>query len=218
MVFVDRIKSKRRQVAAATEMVHEYWPTTGRMTNGRKYFQAWTIKEVVTPSGKIRTKRVYSGPYFSPKMTSHARTTRKFLSLFLSLLCCVLLYFGAFFSDAAGNCWYIYIPHALCCLGCILLVLFAASQAATGKRLMLNELREASTRFMPCALFVSVMFALTSILTLIHTIVFDFPPNALISIACLLAAFICATVIFSIEYCTDYVHVMNENAPLAMNP
>ena len=218
MVLIDRLKAKRQQVENAASLVREHCPTTGRQTNAQKYFQAWTVKEIVTPSGKIRAKRVYSGPSFCPQTKPGVRTMQKILSLLLSLACCVLLYLGSSFSGEASNRWYIYILQALCCLGCFFLVGFSSTQAITKNKLTLDELRGASTRLLPCALFVSVIFAVTALFMLIHAAFIGFSANAIASVVCMLVSFVCAAIIFYMEYRTEYVHVFNEYAPSDTNP
>lgn len=218
MGLTDKFRARRRQIEYATARVCEQWPTIGKQNNAQKYFQAWQIKDVVTPSGKVRSKRIYCGPYFSPMTQPGLRKMQKILSLLLSLACCVLLYFGADSFGEVSNRWYIAVPQVLCCFGSFFLVCASGSQVVSKSRLMLSELRDATMRLLPSALFVSVMFALAFLAMLIHAVFAGFSAKALIGVVCMLGAFLCAAVVFCMEYRTEYVHVFNENAPAALNP
>ena len=218
MILTDRIKARRRQIEYATAQVCEQWPPLGKQNNAQKYFQAWQIKDVVTPSGKVRSKRVYCGPYFSPLTDPRLRRVQKICSLLLSLVCCALLYFGADSFGEISNRWYIAVPQVLCCFGSFFMVCASGAQVISKSKIMLSELRDATMRLLPSALFVSVMFALAFLTMLFHAVFTGFSAKALIGVVCMLGAFFCAAVIFCMEYRTEYVQVFNENAPAALNP
>lgn len=218
MILIDRFKARRDQVEYATGQVCEQWPTVGKQRNAQKYFQAWQIKEVVTPSGRVRSKRVYCGPLFSPTTGPSLWRIQRVCALLLSLACCVLLYLGADSFGEASNRWYILIPQVLCCLGSFVLVCASGAQVVSKSKLMLSDLRDAAMRFLPSALFVSAMFALTFLVMLVHAVFAGFSAKNLIGVVCMLGAFICSAVVFFMEYRTEYVQVFNENAPAALNP
>ena len=183
-----------------------------------RFFEGWTEYTELTPSGKVRIKRVYTAEYYSPKMSEKSWRLYKLL-YFLALAVSFAIYAVFAYQFLASNTvWYVALPQALCVFAYIFAFWFLINRFFAPVKMTVREHREAETNLKTVSLLLSALLALTAVTSVLHCL---FLSGGLPEAAAALGFLIAGAAVFLIYFSEgriEYVRVPNENIDAGGSP
>ena len=176
-----------------------------------RFFEGWTEYTELTPSGKVRIKRVYTAEYYSPKMNAGRWRMCKLLYFLLLAVSFAVFAVFAYQFLASNTAWYVALPQALCVFAYIFAFWFLINRFFAPVKMTVREHREAETNLKTVSLLLSALLALTAVTSVLHCL---FLSGGLPEAAAALGFLIAGAAVFLIylsERKIEYVRVPNEN-------
>ena len=163
-----------------------------------------------SPSGRVRIRRVYIGPFFQAKMSERRWTLQKWLYMFL-IVASFTLYFGfSYPSTLANRTFYVTIFQAISLFGYIFLGWFALGRLFAPRLLERRKHREAVRDLRLTALLLSITLGCCALATLIHFFLSGKSTIDLAQTAAFVTAAACTFVIYLLENKIQYACISNE--------
>ena len=164
-----------------------------------------------SPSGRVRIRRVYIGPYFQAKMSERRWILQKWLYVLL-VVASFTLYFGfSYPSTPANRTFYVTIFQAISLFGYIFLGWFALGRLFAPRLLERRRHREAVRNLHLAALLLSIALGCCALANMVHFFLSGKNTADLTQAAALMAAGVCAFVIHFLEGRVQYVRISNEH-------
>ena len=182
----------------------------------QKFFEGWSTREEILPSGKHMMRRVYVGPVYRDDLEQAARTRQKRRILLLLLGCIGLLVLSTLICDSAGTRWYVYVPQTLAVLCCLFLLWYVFIKLTARADLTIREYRDVALGYPRCALALALCLLLTAVTTLLHMLLQGFSLRILGSAAAALAAAVCAWELSALELSVGYLRLDPGQDPLKL--
>ena len=176
-----------------------------------RQFEDYTETSELSPSGRIRTRRVYVGPYFQAELSDRRWALQKWLYLLL-IVVSFALYFGfAYPSTPANRTFYVTIFQAVALFGYIFLVWFSLGRLFAPRLLERRKLREAVRDLHLASLLLSIALGCCALATLAHFFLSERSAVDLAQTAAFAAAGACTFVIYLLEGRIQYTCISNKN-------
>ena len=173
-------------------------------------FEDYMETSELTPSGRIRIRRVHIGPYFQAELSDRRWALQKWLYVLLVVVSFALYFGSAYPSTPANRTFYVTIFQAIALFGYIFLGWFSLGRLFAPRLLERHKLREAVRNLHLASLLLSIALGCCALATLVHFFLTERSAADLAQTAAFVAAGACAFVIYLLEGRIQYTCLSNK--------
>ncbi len=169
-----------------------------------KYFDGFSERDVVTPEGKVKTERIYTGPYYREKVDDKVWKQRR-IAIGVLYVLSVAVYFGCGVIDCPANsAWYVILCYGITFALIIVTTMNVYTKCTVERNMIAREFRSAGELYRRRVLWSSIGMLLTAaavfLWMLIHTASGIFEGKAFI---CLLGYTFSGVVLYRLYWLED---------------